>query len=217
MSDHVYFPEPDSGRCVANGDEPFCTLSPEQHQPPPTDGAQGPRLSEYPDRIQLRPITSPDEALAYLRWCRGVFWGDRKERSAEIRTVLVGLRADLAMSNATIEAQAVALSQMQEALDHAGAGLAGTYGYMVKRGDEASAADVMEWIEQLDDALAQSQPEAVEQARAVLDAADECHGLLLMLATDLLRNGRSPESLIEVKRVLQTYDRLRTGSMEAAP
>lgn len=40
MTDHEYFPEPNSGRCVANGDEPFCTLSPEQHQPPPTDAGR---------------------------------------------------------------------------------------------------------------------------------------------------------------------------------
>jgi hypothetical protein len=41
-TDHVYFPEPNSGRCVANGDEPLCTLSADQHQP----AAAAPRLSE---------------------------------------------------------------------------------------------------------------------------------------------------------------------------
>jgi hypothetical protein len=41
-TDHVYFPEPNSGRCVANGDEPLCTLSADQHQP----AAAAPGLSE---------------------------------------------------------------------------------------------------------------------------------------------------------------------------
>jgi hypothetical protein len=57
--------------------------------------------------------------------------------------------------------------------------------------------------------LAADQPAAA--AAELLAAADDCHGLLLMLADDLVRNGRLPASLTEVKSALERYDRARAG------
>jgi hypothetical protein len=135
-----------------------------------------------------------------------------RDQHHQVHERLDGVLQALAAANATIAAQALALATMREACIEEVKYDDGTFMQQYQRCQLC-------WFSEHEDGarhhadciLAQPADTAAALAGAVLAAAEDCHGLLLMLADDLVRNGRSGESLTEVHAAIVRFDRARSA------